>query len=418
MSVRCRATTLRRWRGSLGALGLAALAWAAGCGTAQPRVEPAFAARTYTPGRIALLPPVVFMNYDEVGDNDPQKAAALRQQVSVETIRLVAGELKRRGYDVNVQYRWDGIFGGGGEALVSTQELARLGHSVVMFTNSEQGGEQGPVRTSAFVAPEVASKIGWATQSDAILYVNMKGRVVSPGKMAGQIIGSAAILAFFVLMILLLTQNRGGGGGAGAPRGGGGAPVAGGGGGPTAAAVAPAAGAPTTAAVAAPRGRGSYRGGGGGRVYRSPPRTYTSVGVGVGVVVPIGGGGGGGRHAYGYPPPGPRYDTVELDGPRHTHDGYVADDDEAFAGDDLHIAMTLISAHDGRVLWHVRENVDVEADQPVELEALFKRYAAHLPPSLAPPPAGAGAPAAPVPPPAPAPAPAPAAPAPPAAAQP
>jgi len=52
---------------------LAVTAWAAGCGTPHPMIEPAFASRSYTPARIALLPPDVFMVYDQYGDNDPQK---------------------------------------------------------------------------------------------------------------------------------------------------------------------------------------------------------------------------------------------------------------------------------------------------------------------------------------------------------
>ena len=40
-------------------------------------IDPAFAARAYTPGRIAVMPPDVFLVLDQVGDNDPTESAAL-----------------------------------------------------------------------------------------------------------------------------------------------------------------------------------------------------------------------------------------------------------------------------------------------------------------------------------------------------
>lgn len=349
---------LPRLRSRAAAWLLTSLAWASGCAVTQPQVEPFFQSRTYTPGRIAVLPPTVHMMFDEIGDNDPRKGEALKRQVIDESMRLISLELRRRGYEVNQSARWDGVPGPDGSWLVTGAELARLANSTLMFANGEQGGLEGPVQQPAFIAPDMARKVGWATQSDAILYINLKGVVVSPGKITAQVLGAAAIVAVVVLTIILLSQSKGGGSSpsrARAPSGGA-APVASapsGGGSP----LPPAAGAPTTAAVV-PRGRGSY--GGGGTRYRHPPRTYSSVHVGVGVMVP-------------------------LDGPTHTHEGRVAEDedeDEVFAGDDLYVSMTLLSAHDGRVLWHVRENVDVEADQPAEMQALFRKYGEMIPPAL------------------------------------
>jgi hypothetical protein len=72
----------------------------------------------------------------------------------------------------------------------------------------------------------------------------------------------------------------------------------------------------------------------------------------------------------------------------------VADEDEAFAGDEIHVSLTLVSAYDGRVLWHIRDSVDVEADHPQELESFVHRYVGLLPPSLAAGAAPAAAPAA------------------------
>src|SRR6185436_1648919 len=90
------------------ALMLAVLAWAAGCASApRPAIEPAFAARTYTPVRIALLPPDVFMVVDEVGDNDPVKSEALRQQVIAEVVKFSGEAFRRRGYELDLSARWD-----------------------------------------------------------------------------------------------------------------------------------------------------------------------------------------------------------------------------------------------------------------------------------------------------------------------
>src|SRR4051812_30361867 len=96
--------------GPSGALCLAVLAWAAGCATPpRPLVDPYFATRSYTPARITVMPADVFVIYDEVGDNDPQKSAALGREVADHISRLVARGLEGRGYAVDTSARWDGV---------------------------------------------------------------------------------------------------------------------------------------------------------------------------------------------------------------------------------------------------------------------------------------------------------------------
>ena len=354
---------LLRLRASVTAVLVGTLAWAAGCGTPKPMIEPVFAARTYTPARIAILPPAVFMVYDQYGDNDPHRSAQLGQAVSAQTVSLMSEELRRRGYDVNLQARWDGIYDQSNQLLIGGNELAWLASSIVQFANSEAGGGEGPMQSPAFIAPELARRVGWATQSDALLYVNMKGVTVSSGKRTAQIVGTV----FFVVVIaaiiaLLVAQNKGGGRGDSVPAGpagaGGRAVPRAGGGAVGAQAISGGAGRPTTAHVVPPVGRGSYGGGrGGGRVYHSGPRIHTGISLGV---------------------------MVPLDGHEHTHEGQVADQDDAFAGDEIWVSMTLVSAHDGRVLWHIRDSVDVAADKPPEVEAFVRKYMSLIPPSLAP----------------------------------
>jgi hypothetical protein len=118
-------------------------------------------------------------------------------------------------------------------------------------------------------------------------------------------------------------------------------------------------GAPIGTPRGAPIGGGTWRGG-------APPRPVGApvyhgggprLGIGVGVVVP-------------------------LDGPVYTHDGNVDYDDPLFAGDQLYVSMTLVSTYDGRVLWHVRDSVDLEADRPDHIEELMQAFLDTLPPAL------------------------------------
>jgi len=371
-------SALARLRVSAVALAFAALGWASGCAGPRPLIEPVFEKRTYTPAKVALLPPAVFMVYDEYGDNDPRKSWELGQAASKQTVDLIAQELGKRGYAVDLSARPDGIYDGNGQLLVSGHDMAWLSSSIVQFANSEAGGEQGPMAAPAFVAPELARRVGWATQSDALLYVNMKGVAVSPGKRTAQVLG----VVFFVVIVaaiiaMLVTQQKSGGKGSGLPgrsSGAGGTAVPGSGAGSGAAvggqAMSGGPGAPTQAVVA-PVGRGRYSGGrGGGRVYHGGPRVSTGVHVGIGYMVPI----DSGEHVH----PGPGQGPVQ-----------VQHEDEVFAGDQIWVSMTLVAAHDGRVLWHIRDSVDVEPDQPHELEAFVRRYMDLIPPAL-----GPGAPSA------------------------
>jgi len=339
-------------------LALAVSAWAAGCATApRPSIDPGFAARAYTPGRIALLPPDVFVVLDQVGDNDPVKSAALGQAVSVETVRAVEQALRSRGYDVDLSARWDGIVGRDGALLVSRDELGALAGGIVAFANSPEGGASGPASVPRLVAPELAARVGWATQSDALLYVNVKGAVTTPGKRAATILAVVFFVVIVAAIIVLASKSHGG---SGPSRVGGGgraqpltrAPAGTGWHG----AAAPARAVPARSAgwrgggtvPAVPRGAHVFRGGGG-------------PGIGVAVIVP-------------------------LDEPVYTHDGSVDYDDPVFAGDELYVSMTLVSTYDGRVLWHARDNLDLQADQPADVDRMVHTFVDSLPPALPPPP--------------------------------
>jgi hypothetical protein len=351
--------------GSLGALrssgvalAFATVAWTAGCATTlKPAIEPAFAARSYTPIRIALLPPDVFVVLDQVGENDLAQSEALRQAVFGEVVKFSTEAFRQRGYELDLSARWDGIVGQDGQTLVSREELAWMANGILQFANGPSGAKSGPLTAPEIVAPETAAKIGWATQSDALLYVNLKGVTTSDGKRAAQVIGVVFIVVVVALILLaILAEGKGGSRGgnsvAGVP--GGNRSVAG----------------PSVRGVAAPRGAVPRVGGGaivprgpapvgrgfrpvpagGGRFYGGGPH----VGVGVGLMIP-------------------------LDGPGYTHDGQVTHEDEWFAGDEMYLSMTLVNAADGRVLWHLRDNLDLDAEDPKDVQALVTRVVDTIP---------------------------------------
>src|SRR4029078_2445555 len=92
-----------------------------------------YAARAYTPGRVAVLPPDVFVVVDQFGDNEPARSAALGQQVSAERVRRADQVLRARGYDVDLSTRWDGIYAADGSLLVSGQDLGGLADGGLAF---------------------------------------------------------------------------------------------------------------------------------------------------------------------------------------------------------------------------------------------------------------------------------------------
>jgi hypothetical protein len=356
---------------------LAVLAWSAGCATGpRPLVDSGYAARVYTPGRIAVLPPDVFVVLDQVGDNDPAKSAAIGQAVSAQTMSAIDRSLRSRGYDVNLLPRWDGVYGPDGAPVAGGDALEGLARSIIYFASSTDGARQGAVGLPPRVSPELAAQVGSATQADAVLYVNVKGVVTTPGRQTATILTGVFIVVIVAAVILMMASQKGGGGGRGLGHGGGGAHVNGGHAGWRAAPPAGGSsfrpsswhgGAPT--ATAGPRPAPPVGGWRGGRPL-GPPRggpLYVAGGVYLDLVVPI-------------------------DEPIYTHDGSIAYDDPVFAGDELYVSMTLVSTYDGRVLWHARDALDLEANNPAHIDRMVQDFMNTLPPALPALPAGAAAP--------------------------
>ena len=246
---------------------------------------------------------------------------------------------------------------------------------MLAFANSPDGGGDGAMATPRLVAPELAARVGWATQADAVLYLNVKGAVTTPGKRTASIFAGVFFVVIVAAVILALVASSKGGGGGGsdigrlgrrcAARDAGRARAEGGGGWRGIAGRGAdrrrRAARDRDAAGRALGGGGGWRGGGsapgvprGAPVYRG---AAAAPGIGVGVIVP-------------------------LDGPVYTHDGNVDYDEPLFAGDELYVSMTLVSTYDGRVLWHARDNVDLEADHPEHIEQMVHAFLDTLPPAL------------------------------------
>ena len=142
-------------------------------------------------------------------------------------MRLAEQALRARGYDVDLSSRWDGVYGQDGSVLVSREELGGLANGVLAFANSPDGGGDGALATPRLVAPELAARVGWATQADAVLYLNVKGAVTTPGKRTASILTGVFFVAIVAVVILALVASSKGGGnerpgigsGGGVPRG-------------------------------------------------------------------------------------------------------------------------------------------------------------------------------------------------------
>jgi hypothetical protein len=342
------------------------LAWTLGCATGpRPLVDSGYAARAYTPGRIAVLPPDVFVVLDQVGDNDPVKSAAVGQALSIEAVGAIERTLRARGYDVATLPSWGDVRGADGTPLLGGAALEGLARGVISFASSTDGGREGATDLPPRVSPALASQIGWATQSDAVLYVNVKGVVTTPARQTATILTAVFIVVIVAAIVLVLASQKGGGGGHGFS---GGSHAASSGGfraaPPIGGSVRPSAFHP--GAVSGPRAPAvnGWRGGGrppiahGGPVY---------VGGGLNLIIPI-------------------------DEPVYTHDGGIAYDDPIFAGDELYVSMTLVSTYDGRVLWHARDSLDLEANRPGDVDRMVQVFLNTLPPALPPPPLIAPAP--------------------------
>ena len=284
--------------------------------------------------------------------------------------------LRSRGYDVNLLPRWDGVYGPDGAPVPGGEALEGLARSIIYFASSTDGAREGAIGAPPRVAPELAAQVGAATQADAVLYINVKGVVTTPGRQTATILTGVFIVVIVAALILMLASQKGGGG-----HGIGRAELC------RTATAATAAGA-RRPQPADRRDRPSDRRAGMAAArrwrWRSPrPRCASyrrlagrTIAAGSGRGGPVYVGGGGNLNL-----------VVPLEEPVYTHDGSIAYDDPVFAGDELYVSMTLVSTYDGRVLWHARDALDLEANNPAHVDRMVQDFMNTLPPAL--PPTGA-----------------------------
>src|SRR5206468_9168298 len=111
---------------------------------------------------------------------------------------------------------WDGIVAQDGTVLMNRDELGWLANGILQFANGPAGGGQGAMAAPVAVAPELAARAGWATQSDALLYVNVKGVTTTPGKRAAGVLAAVFIVVIIAAIIaVLVASSKGGGNGGG-----------------------------------------------------------------------------------------------------------------------------------------------------------------------------------------------------------
>jgi TolB-like protein len=70
---------------------------------------------------------------------------------------------------------------------------------------------------------------------------------------------------------------------------------------------------------------------------------------------------------------------IPLGGPGYTHEGQVTHEDEWFGGDQMYLSMTLVNASDGRVLWHLRDDLDLDAEDPQDVQEMVNRVVRSIP---------------------------------------
>ena len=113
--------------------------------------------------------------------------------------------MRGRGYDVDPLSRWDGVYAPDGAPLATGDALEGLARAVVNFASSADGG--GAIRAPPRVSPELARRIGWATQSGAVLYINIKGVVTTPGRQTATVLAAVFIVVLVAAIVLMASQK-------------------------------------------------------------------------------------------------------------------------------------------------------------------------------------------------------------------
>ena len=131
-----------RWSGSRRFVpALAWRWWLGGCASApRPMIDSSFAARAYTPARITVLPPDVFIVVDEGGDTIPRGPRRWASRSPHKRARRSNRRCVRRGYDVD--FRWAGTASTLRTAARSSpRQLGCDRNGIVSFANQPRRGQ-------------------------------------------------------------------------------------------------------------------------------------------------------------------------------------------------------------------------------------------------------------------------------------
>ncbi len=89
------------------------------------------------------------------------------------------------------------------------ESLEGLARSIIYFASSTDGAREGAIGAPPRVAPELAAQVGAATQADAVLYVNVKGVVTTPGRQTATILTVVFIVVIVAAIVLVLASQKG-----------------------------------------------------------------------------------------------------------------------------------------------------------------------------------------------------------------
>ena len=312
---------LSRMRRSPSSVLLAALAvglLASGCAGTESILMQDRALGSLEIGRVDLLPVDFYLHIDDVEATDETARDRLNQEVSESIEGWTRRFLSESGYLLGNRITWAGTSGARG--FVPGRVIEDMALDLLDFINDEEPPE-GLGDHARFVATDALEQLVAATSSDAVLYVNGKASVESEAKRTRKMI--IAVCCFIIsaaFLYLIFKQSKGSG----------------------------SSGRSTALRPGSPRG-GRHRPAR-MRAAARRPRFY-GPNLHVGFYTPI---------------------FIHSDR-RRPHGGYQVEEesDDELQGDRLWLSFTLVSSKDGRVLWHSRQVVNLDATDHTVIEELM-----------------------------------------------
>jgi hypothetical protein len=185
---------------------LSAWAWSAGCSyRAFPVVDRDFAAGVRTPTRIAILPPDSWVTVEGMTLSMPD-LVKLNRTISFKMRQMLGDELRRRGYDVDLRALWEGIQNQDESMSVSAEEMSRFARAIMDYGASPEAHEHGMMSKTSTIWPELTAKIGRGTAADAIMMVGMEGIASEGGDDSDAIAGAILVILLIGIIVLAVAS--------------------------------------------------------------------------------------------------------------------------------------------------------------------------------------------------------------------